>query len=66
MPRLECVPNVSEGRRPAVFRRLVDAVRGEPGALLLDASRDADHNRSVLTLAGDAEPLEGSTRGWGR
>jgi glutamate formiminotransferase len=60
MPRLECVPNVSEGRRPAVFRRLVDAVRGEPGALLLDASRDADHNRSVLTLAGDAEPLEGA------
>jgi glutamate formiminotransferase len=57
MPRLECVPNVSEGRRPEVFASLVAALRQVPGAALLDASRDADHNRSVLTLAGDAGPL---------
>jgi len=28
-----------------------------PGARLLDASRDADHHRSVLTLAGDGDGL---------
>jgi glutamate formiminotransferase len=57
MPPLESVPNVSEGRRPAVFDRLVASLTGHPGARLLDASRDADHNRSVFTLAGDAAGL---------
>lgn len=57
MPPLESVPNVSEGRRPAVFDRLVVSLEGHPGARLLDASRDADHNRSVFTLAGDAAGL---------
>jgi glutamate formiminotransferase len=57
MPPLESVPNVSEGRRPAVFDRLVAALSGHPGATLLDASRDPDHNRSVFTLAGDAAGL---------
>lgn len=57
MPLLESVPNVSEGRRPAVFDRLVAALSGHPGATLLDASRDPDHNRSVFTLVGDAGGL---------
>jgi glutamate formiminotransferase len=57
MPPLESVPNVSEGRRAAVFDRLVAALSGHPGATLLDASRDPDHNRSVFTLAGDAAGL---------
>ncbi|HEX2254048.1 MAG TPA: glutamate formimidoyltransferase [Thermoanaerobaculia bacterium] len=56
-PRLECVPNVSEGRRPEVLERLAAAVAAVPGVALLDASRDPDHHRSVLTLAGDAAPL---------
>jgi glutamate formiminotransferase len=54
---LECVPNVSEGRRPEVVARLAAAVSGVPGVRLLDLSSDPDHNRSVLTLAGDAEGL---------
>jgi glutamate formiminotransferase len=45
---LECVPNVSEGRDPTVLGLLADAC----GASLLDLHRDADHNRSVFTLAG--------------
>lgn len=57
MPQLECVPNVSEGRRPEVVSRLLQAVASVPGALLLDASSDPDHNRSVLTLAGEPAPL---------
>ncbi|HEX6204117.1 MAG TPA: glutamate formimidoyltransferase [Thermoanaerobaculia bacterium] len=54
---LESVPNVSEGRRSPVFDRLVASLGGHRGARLLDASRDADHNRSVFTLAGDAAGL---------
>ena len=57
MPWLECVPNVSEGRRPEAVSRLLSAAASVPGVLLLDASSDPDHNRSVLTLAGEAEPL---------
>src|SRR5215203_4244002 len=54
---LECVPNVSEGRRPEVVARLAAAASSPPGVRLLDVSSDPDHNRSVLTLAGDADGL---------
>lgn len=54
---LECVPNVSEGRRPEVVARLAAAASSPSGVRLLDVSSDPDHNRSVLTLAGDAEGL---------
>jgi glutamate formiminotransferase len=47
---LECVINVSEGRRPDVL----DAVGAACGWALLDVHTDADHNRSVFTLAGGA------------
>lgn len=56
VPRLECVPNVSEGRRPEVVARLIAALSG-PGLQLLDVSSDPDHNRSVFTLAGEPEAL---------
>jgi glutamate formiminotransferase / 5-formyltetrahydrofolate cyclo-ligase len=54
---LECVPNLSEGRRPEVVARLAAAVSAPPGVRLLDVSSDPDHNRTVLTLAGDADGL---------
>jgi glutamate formiminotransferase / 5-formyltetrahydrofolate cyclo-ligase len=56
VPALECVPNVSEGRRLDVVARLAAAVSA-PGVRLLDVSSDPDHNRSVLTLAGEPEDL---------
>ena len=55
---IECIPNVSEGRRPAVIAAMADAIRGVSGARLLDVSSDASHNRSVLTLAGDPAAVE--------
>ncbi len=58
MAIIECVPNISEGRRPDVVAACVDAVRRAPGVWLLDWSSDASHNRSVLTLAGDAPALK--------
>jgi glutamate formiminotransferase / 5-formyltetrahydrofolate cyclo-ligase len=55
---IECIPNVSEGRRDDVVSALVEAVRrAAPGVVLLDRTSDADHNRSVLTFLGDGEPL---------
>jgi glutamate formiminotransferase len=49
---LECVINVSEGTRP----RIVADVAAAAGTDLLDVHSDADHNRSVLTLVGEAAP----------
>ncbi len=57
MAIIECVPNISEGRRADVVEACVDAIRRTPGVRVLDYSSDASHNRSVLTLAGDAAPL---------
>jgi glutamate formiminotransferase len=50
---VESVPNVSEGRRPDVVARIAAAVERAPGVRLLDRTSDADHNRSVLTMAGE-------------
>ncbi len=59
MTRLvECVPNVSEGRRGEVIDRLADAIRAVEGVRLLDRTSDVDHNRSVFTFAGPPEPVE--------
>src|SRR6185436_21156509 len=55
---IECVPNVSEGRRPEIVAAMADTIRAIEGVRLLDYSSDASHNRSVLTLAGDAAGVE--------
>ena len=54
---IECVPNFSEGARTAVIESIVSKVRAEAGVRILDLQSDASHNRSVLTLAGEAESL---------
>ena len=58
MPIIECVPNISEGRRTDVIERIVGQVRQVPGVRVLDFSSDPSHNRSVLTLVGDAPALK--------
>ncbi len=52
MPLIECVPNVSEGRRPAIVDRCAGAI-GAEAVSLLDVTSDRAHNRSVLTFAGE-------------
>ncbi len=55
---IECIPNVSEGRRPDVVSALANAaVNAAEGVVLLDRTSDADHNRSVLTFLGDGDAL---------
>jgi glutamate formiminotransferase len=55
---IECVPNISEGRRRDVVAAIASAVDATDGVRLLDRSSDESHNRSVLTMAGEAGPLE--------
>ncbi|HEX6884826.1 MAG TPA: glutamate formimidoyltransferase [Planctomycetota bacterium] len=50
---IECVPNFSDGRDPAVARALQAAIRSVAGVRLLDWHADPDHNRSVATLVGE-------------
>jgi glutamate formiminotransferase len=57
-PVLECVVNVSEGRDAAVVQ-LIAAAAGEA---LLDVHTDADHHRTVLTLAGPRSRLDDAVR----
>ncbi|MFI5254357.1 MAG: glutamate formimidoyltransferase [Candidatus Limnocylindrales bacterium] len=54
---VECVPNFSEGRRVEVVDAIAAAVTASPAVQLLDRTSDADHNRSVLTLAGEPDPV---------
>lgn len=59
MSRLvECIPNFSEARRPEVVDEILSVIRSVPGARLLDHSSDLDHNRTVVTFAGEPAAVE--------
>ena len=62
---LEAVPNVSEGRDTRAIAEIGAAFA--IGTTLLDVHSDPDHHRSVLTLAGESDPLvEGLVTGASR
>jgi glutamate formiminotransferase/formiminotetrahydrofolate cyclodeaminase len=64
---IECVPNFSEGRDAAKVDAIIAAMRDVAGVYLLDRESDADHNRSVVTLAGEPEAVaEAALRGVGK
>lgn len=52
---VECVPNISEGRNPAVVSECVNAVASVEGVKVLHFTSDYDHNRSVITFVGSPE-----------
>ena len=54
---VECVPNFSEGRRREVVDAIVQSFADVPGVMFLDAEMDADHNRSVVTFAGEPDAV---------
>ena len=55
---VECVPNISEGRRPEVVAACVEAVASVNGVKVLHFTSDYDHNRSVITFTGTPEGVE--------
>jgi glutamate formiminotransferase / formiminotetrahydrofolate cyclodeaminase len=57
MSRFECVPNFSEGRDKGRVESIVAEAREIPGVTVLDVELNVDHNRSVVSLVGDGEPL---------
>ena len=63
---VECVPNFSEGRDKNKVDAIVAAMKMD-GVYLLDREMDADHNRCVITLVGEREPIqEAAIRGVGK
>lgn len=54
---IECVPNFSEGRDLQKIDQIISPFRGKQGVKLLDYSNDEDHNRLVVTVVGEPEPL---------
>lgn len=63
---VECVPNFSEGREKPKVDAILDAMKRD-GVYLLDREMDPDHNRSVITLAGEREAIqEAVIRGVGK
>jgi len=61
MKVVECVPNISEGRRPEVYQAIAQAAAGVPGVTLLDVDPGAETNRTVITFVGEPEAvLEGA------
>jgi glutamate formiminotransferase len=55
---MECVPNFSEGRDLEKIEQIAGAFRAKEGVKLLDYSNDVDHNRMVVTAAGEPEALQ--------
>jgi glutamate formiminotransferase/formiminotetrahydrofolate cyclodeaminase len=54
---IECVPNFSEGRDPAVIRAITDQVETVEGVKLLDVDPGKATNRTVVTFVGEPEPV---------
>jgi glutamate formiminotransferase len=57
MATIEAVPNFSEGRNEETINAIRDAAAAIDGVKVLDVQADPDHNRMVLTLAGDVDPV---------
>jgi len=58
---VECVPNISEGRRPEVYQAVAEAAAAVSGVKLLDVDPGQETNRTVITFVGEPEAvLEGA------
>jgi glutamate formiminotransferase/formiminotetrahydrofolate cyclodeaminase len=63
MKIVECVPNISEGRRPEIYNAVAHAAASAPGVTLLNVDPGADTNRTVITFVGEPDAvLEGAFR----
>jgi glutamate formiminotransferase / formiminotetrahydrofolate cyclodeaminase len=55
---VECIPNFSEARRPEIVQQLQETIHAVNGVNVLDRHSDLDHNRTVITFAGDPQGVE--------
>lgn len=56
-PILECVPNFSEGRDPALLKAIATAIDSVEGAYLLHQDQGYDAHRTVMTFAGQPQAV---------
>jgi glutamate formiminotransferase/formiminotetrahydrofolate cyclodeaminase len=54
---IECVPNFSEGRDMNIIKQITDVIERVDGVMLLDVDPGKDTNRTVVTFAGEPEPV---------
>ncbi|HMX25807.1 MAG TPA: glutamate formimidoyltransferase, partial [Blastocatellia bacterium] len=54
---VECIPNFSEGRDARKIEFIASAIESVDGVVVLDSTMDADHNRAVITFAGEPEAV---------
>ena len=54
---IECVPNISEGRDPAVIEAIAAIAETVEGVKLLDVDPGKATNRTVITFVGEPEPV---------
>ena len=52
---VECVPNISEGRRPEIYHAVADAAASVAGVTVLNVDPGADTNRTVITFVGEPD-----------
>jgi glutamate formiminotransferase / formiminotetrahydrofolate cyclodeaminase len=63
MPLVECVPNISDGRNPAVYGAAAAAAASANGVTVLNVDPGAETNRTVITFVGEPDAvLEGAYR----
>ena len=63
MKLIECVPNISEGRDSAIIAAVTREIEETEGVQLLDVDPGRATNRTVITFAGQPEPvLEAAVR----
>src|SRR3954462_4159948 len=55
MKIVECVPNISEGRRKEIYEVVAEAAASVNGVTLLNVDPGADTNRTVITFVGEPE-----------
>ncbi|RLE33681.1 MAG: glutamate formimidoyltransferase [Acidobacteria bacterium] len=61
MKIVECIPNISEGRRAEIYDAVAQAAAGVAGVQVLDVEPGAETNRTVITFVGESEAvLEGA------
>ncbi len=54
---IECIPNFSEGRDPKKIKKIEDAISHVKGIHILNSSSDSNHNRTVITFAGEPKDV---------
>jgi glutamate formiminotransferase/formiminotetrahydrofolate cyclodeaminase len=57
MKIVECVPNISEGRRPEIYNAVAEAAAAVAGVKLLDVDPGAETNRTVITFVGEPDAV---------